>query len=79
MEPELIPYSPIRHRPVLRWPNGARVALWVVPNVEHYEFLPPVGAKRDPWPRTPAQLTQIIKDDYAKWQKIIRDANIKST
>ncbi len=37
------------------------------------------GAGLDPWPRTPAQLTQIIKDDYAKWQKIIKDANIKST
>ena len=37
------------------------------------------GAGLDPWPRTPAQLTQIIKDDYAKWQKIIKEANIKST
>lgn len=37
------------------------------------------GAGLDPWPRTAAQLTQIVKDDYAKWQKIIKDANIKST
>ena len=37
------------------------------------------GAGLDPWPRTPAQLTQIIKDDFIKWQKIIKDANIKST
>lgn len=37
------------------------------------------GAGLDPWPRTPAQLTQIIRDDFAKWQKIIKDANIKST
>ena len=48
-----IPYSPITERPRLTWPGGARVAVWVVPNVEHYEFLPdPVGS-RDPWPRTP--------------------------
>ena len=26
--------------------------MWVVPNVEHYEYLPPAGP-RDPWPRTP--------------------------
>ena len=40
MEPNLVPYSPILHRPPLRWPNGACVALWVVPNIEHYEYLP---------------------------------------
>jgi len=46
-------YSPIDRRPRLQWPNGARVALWLVPNVEHYEYLPRQGQMRDPWPRTP--------------------------
>ena len=32
------PYSAIVDRPPLRWPNGARVALWVVPNIEHFLF-----------------------------------------
>ncbi len=31
-------YSPLPQRPVLKWPGGARVALWVVLNVEHFEF-----------------------------------------
>lgn len=31
-------YVPITERPKLRWPNGARIALWVIPNIEH--FLP---------------------------------------
>ena len=31
-------YSPIVDRPTLRWPNGARVALWVIPNIEHFLF-----------------------------------------
>src|SRR3954463_16612127 len=31
-----IPYSPIDRRPRLAWPNDARIALWLVPNVEHY-------------------------------------------
>jgi allantoinase len=53
MEPTLIPYSPILHRPPLRWPNGARVALWIVPNIEHYEYLPKYVRTRDPWPRSP--------------------------
>jgi allantoinase len=48
-----IPYSPILHRPRLIWPNGARLALWVVPNIEHYEYLPKFVRLRDPWPRSP--------------------------
>lgn len=52
MEPERFVYSPIVTRPPLRWPNGARVALWIVPNVEFYEYLPKVRL-RDPWPRMP--------------------------
>jgi peptidoglycan/xylan/chitin deacetylase (PgdA/CDA1 family) len=31
-------YSPLIDRPPLRWPNGARVALWVIPNIEHFWF-----------------------------------------
>ena len=30
------PYSPIIRRPNVRWPNGARVALWVIPNIEYF-------------------------------------------
>ncbi|WP_437515177.1 polysaccharide deacetylase family protein [Sorangium sp. So ce1099] len=32
------PYSAIVDRPPLRWPDGARVAVWVIPNVEHFLF-----------------------------------------
>ncbi|MBO0711048.1 MAG: polysaccharide deacetylase family protein [Acetobacteraceae bacterium] len=53
MEPDLVAYSPILHRPPLRWPNGARVAVWVVPNIEHYEYIPKFVRTRDPWPRSP--------------------------
>jgi allantoinase len=30
------PYSAINDRPRLRWPNDARVALWVIPNIEFF-------------------------------------------
>jgi peptidoglycan/xylan/chitin deacetylase (PgdA/CDA1 family) len=30
------PYSAIIDRPALRWPNGARVAVWVIPNIEFF-------------------------------------------
>ncbi|MET0293551.1 MAG: polysaccharide deacetylase family protein [Phenylobacterium sp.] len=46
-------YSPIVERPKLPLPGGARVAVWVVPNVEHYEYLPAEARVRNPWPRTP--------------------------
>lgn len=53
MIPDRFAYSPIVTRPKLTWPGGARLALWLVPNVEHYEYLPRPGQPRDPWPRTP--------------------------
>ena len=34
----LFPFSAIVDRPRLTWPNGAHVAVWVVPNIEHYEL-----------------------------------------
>ena len=38
------PYSPIIHRPALKWPDGAHVALWIIPNIEFFaldEKVPP--------------------------------------
>src|SRR5215471_21868975 len=32
------PYSPIIRRPKLTWPDGARVAFWVIPNVEFFSL-----------------------------------------
>jgi allantoinase len=32
------PYQAIVDRPPLTWPNGARVAVWVIPNVEHFHI-----------------------------------------
>ncbi len=44
MNPDRFDYSPIIDRPIIKWPNDARVALWVSPNVEHYEYTPPSRA-----------------------------------
>jgi peptidoglycan/xylan/chitin deacetylase (PgdA/CDA1 family) len=38
MEHGRFEYSAIAKRPKLSLPNGARVAVWVVPNVEHFEY-----------------------------------------
>ncbi len=46
-------YSPIIDRPPISWPDGARVALWIAPNIEFYEYLPARDGLRNPWPRSP--------------------------
>lgn len=34
----LYPYEAIIDRPAFTWPNGARIAVWVVPNIEHFHL-----------------------------------------
>ena len=34
----LFPYQAIVDRPRVAWPGGARVAVWVIPNVEHFHI-----------------------------------------
>jgi peptidoglycan/xylan/chitin deacetylase (PgdA/CDA1 family) len=36
------PYSPIIDRAPLNWPDGARVALWIIPNIEFFPLNMPV-------------------------------------
>lgn len=44
MENARYDYSPIIKRKDLRWPNGARVALWVCPNIEYFYLDKPIRA-----------------------------------
>jgi peptidoglycan/xylan/chitin deacetylase (PgdA/CDA1 family) len=46
-------YVPINRRPQLKWPNGARVALWVVPNIEFFSLKVPLPGH--PWEKAPAE------------------------
>jgi peptidoglycan/xylan/chitin deacetylase (PgdA/CDA1 family) len=53
-------WSPLSARPPLRWPNGARVALCVIVNVDFMEtrpptdvFVPPSALRRGPYPLVP--------------------------
>ncbi|AJE47858.1 polysaccharide deacetylase family protein [Celeribacter indicus] len=50
---ERIAYVPINRRPDLRWKNGARLAVWIVPNLEHYQYLGDPRQPVDPYPRMP--------------------------
>ena len=52
-DPKRFVGGPIVSRERFRWPNDAQIAVWVCPNIEHYEYLPDPLRVRDPWPRTP--------------------------
>ena len=54
---ERIVYSPIPDRPSLKLPNGARIAVWVIVNVEEWDakltmprtvLTPPAGGSPSP-------------------------------
>jgi peptidoglycan/xylan/chitin deacetylase (PgdA/CDA1 family) len=49
-----VDYDPIVERPPIRWPNGARLALWICPAILDYEFVPPHDPWLNPWTRMPA-------------------------
>ena len=65
LPPHRVDYSPIIDRPILKWPGNARVAVWVAPNIEHYEYLPDYDGLRNPWPRVPyPDVQQYSHRDY---------------
>ena len=63
-DPQLFEYSPIPDRPRLTWPGDARIAVWVAPNVEFYELLPPDNPARRAWPRGQPDVAAYSYRDY---------------
>jgi allantoinase len=62
-DPEFYDYWPYHDRPKITWPNGARVAFWVAPNIEYYELNPPSNPYRKAWPQpSPAVAGYSIRD-----------------
>jgi peptidoglycan/xylan/chitin deacetylase (PgdA/CDA1 family) len=53
--------APIIDRPPLRLPNGARVAVWIIPNIEYFEFDGP-GIGMAPPPGFPDVLNYAWRD-----------------
>ena len=50
-DPGYYEYWPYHERPKISWPNGARLAFCVAPNIEFYELDPPNNPFRKPWPQ----------------------------
>ncbi|RUS67481.1 Peptidoglycan deacetylase [Saezia sanguinis] len=68
----LYDYFPYEGRPKITWPNGARIAVWVAPNIEFYEFNPPPNPVRSPWARPNPDVLAYSHRDYgnrAGWKR----------
>lgn len=62
-DPQLYDYWAYQDRPKIVWPNGAKIAFWVAPNIEFYELNPPENPHRKPWPQAyPAVAGYSIRD-----------------
>jgi allantoinase len=57
-------YWPYENRPKITWPNGAKVAFWVAPNIEFYELYPPNNPQRKAWPRPNPDVLGYSTRDY---------------
>jgi hypothetical protein len=52
--PDRLKFDPIAKRAPFRWSNGARVAVWVIPNIEYFPIgLPGTGIRHNPVPLKP--------------------------
>jgi allantoinase len=56
-DPNLYDYWPYEGRPKIVWPGGKKLAFWIAPNIEYYEFTPPANPQRQPWPRGNPDIT----------------------
>lgn len=57
-------YWPYEGRPRITWPNGARVAFWVAPNIEFYELDPARNPQRAAWPHAAPYVPGYSIRDY---------------
>ena len=61
---KLFDYWPYHNRPKIKWPNDARIAFWVAPNIGFYELDPPSNPHRKPWPKYSPDVTGYSIRDY---------------
>ena len=61
---QLYNYLPWNRRPKVRWPNDAKIAFWVAPNIEYYEIDPPLNPLRTPWAKPVPDLVPYSERDH---------------
>lgn len=63
-EPFNYDYAPYLNRPKITWPDGKRLAFWVAPNIEFYEYAPPPSDARSVWYRPEPDILNYSMRDY---------------
>ena len=76
LDPEFYDYWSYENRPVIRWPEGAKLALWVAPNFEYYEFDPPKNPFRTPWKRPNPDIAGYGIRDYGNRVGALRQMEV---
>ena len=74
--PALYDYWPYQNRTKIRWPNGAKLAFWVAPNIEFYELNPPLNPHRKAWPQPSPALPGYTIRDYGNRVGHARQMNL---
>ncbi len=63
-DPNLYDYWPYADRPKIIWPGGKKLAFWIAPNIEFYEFAPPVNPFRPGWPKPSPDVVGYSQRDW---------------
>jgi peptidoglycan/xylan/chitin deacetylase (PgdA/CDA1 family) len=63
-DPNLYDYWPYRDRPKIVWPGGKKLAFWIAPNIEYYEYTPPMNPKRPGWPKPAPDVVGYSQRDW---------------
>jgi peptidoglycan/xylan/chitin deacetylase (PgdA/CDA1 family) len=63
-EPNLYDYWPYQDRPKIVWPGGKKLAFWIAPNIESYEYAPPVNPARPGWPKPAPDVVGYSQRDW---------------
>jgi peptidoglycan/xylan/chitin deacetylase (PgdA/CDA1 family) len=63
-DPNLYDYWPYKDRPPIVWPGGKKLAFWIAPNIESYEFDPPKNISRPGWPRPSPDVVGYSQRDW---------------
>jgi allantoinase len=62
--PNAYDYWPYSDRPKIVWPGGKKLAFWIAPNIEVYEYDPPVNPARSGWPRPTPDVVGYSQRDW---------------
>jgi len=63
-DPNLYDYWPYQDRPKIVWPGGRKLAFWVAPNIEYYEYDPPSNPQRPGWPKPAPEIVGYSQRDW---------------